>query len=254
MILQTQYQIQTHVQMLLSDELYIMVVEFEPFSLSLSLMATLHLKPLNLSTGIQNSISGERRRPLLSPSIFLSTDPSNVDLHHLRTLLSSTNQSGHRFPDLLPDGSASRPDPKKLAAALRHSFVVVSAFARRNCPLFGDDPPADGERSLWWERLEETMPLTASNGRLVGFGRASSDGGLTAAIHDVAVLPSFQGLGIGKKIVQRIIRVLTNKGIYDVSALCSKEERKNRHAHVQHCLRMANGFGRNGYTTFASEV
>ncbi|KAF3774915.1 hypothetical protein EJ110_NYTH51886 [Nymphaea thermarum] len=187
-------------------------------------MATLHLKPLNLSNGIQNSMSGERRRPLHSPSIFLSTDPSNVDLQHLRTLLSSTNQSGHRFPDLLPDGSATRPDLKKLAAALRHSFVVVSAFARRNCPLFGDDPTADGETSPWWERLEETMPLTASNGRLVGFGRASSDGGLTAAIHDVAV------------------RVLTNKGIYDVSALCSKEERKNHHAHVQHCLGMANGF------------
>ncbi|CAN6469538.1 unnamed protein product [Victoria cruziana] len=187
-------------------------------------MATRHLKPLNLSAGIQNSMSAERRRPLISPPIFLSTDRSNVDLSHLRALLSSTNRSGHYFPDILPDGSAAQPDPAKSAAALRHSFVVVSAFARRSCPLFGDDRTIDEESSPWWYRLEEAMPLSASNGRLVGFGRASSDGGLTAAIHDVSVLPSFQGLGIGKKIVQRIIRVLTNKGIYDISALCSKEE------------------------------
>lgn len=67
--------------------------------------------------------------------------------------------------------------------------------------------------------------MSESNGQLVGFGRAVSDNGLTASIYDVAVIPSLRRLGIGSMIVKRIIRVLTNKGIYDIAALCSEEER-----------------------------
>jgi ribosomal protein S18 acetylase RimI-like enzyme len=42
-------------------------------------------------------------------------------------------------------------------------------------------------------------------GRLIGFGRAISDGAYQAAVYDVAVLPEFQGQGIGKTIVGRIL-------------------------------------------------
>lgn len=35
--------------------------------------------------------------------------------------------------------------------------------------------------------LRRVVPVTAENGMLVGFGRAVSDGGLTAAIYDVVV-------------------------------------------------------------------
>lgn len=41
--------------------------------------------------------------------------------------------------------------------------------------------------------------------QLVGFGRAISDGAYQAAIYDVAVLPEYQGHGIGKKMVQEIV-------------------------------------------------
>jgi Acetyltransferases len=41
---------------------------------------------------------------------------------------------------------------------------------------------------------------------LVGFGRAISDGEYQAAIYDVAVLPEYQGLGIGRLIVQNIVK------------------------------------------------
>jgi len=41
--------------------------------------------------------------------------------------------------------------------------------------------------------------------RLIGFGRALSDGAYQAAIYDVAVLPEFQGNGIGKLIVNSIV-------------------------------------------------
>ena len=41
--------------------------------------------------------------------------------------------------------------------------------------------------------------------QLIGFGRAISDGLIQAAIYDVAVLPSYQGLGIGKQIIEKIV-------------------------------------------------
>lgn len=41
--------------------------------------------------------------------------------------------------------------------------------------------------------------------KLIGFGRAISDGAYQAAIYDVAVNPDYQGNGIGKMIVNRII-------------------------------------------------
>ncbi len=41
---------------------------------------------------------------------------------------------------------------------------------------------------------------------LLGFGRALSDGEYQAAIYDVAVIPCAQGKGIGKLIVQTILK------------------------------------------------
>lgn len=41
---------------------------------------------------------------------------------------------------------------------------------------------------------------------LVGFGRSISDGEYQSAIYDVAVLPEYQGMGIGRLIVQHIVK------------------------------------------------
>ena len=41
--------------------------------------------------------------------------------------------------------------------------------------------------------------------RLIGFGRAISDGAYQAAIYDCAVLPEFQGKGIGTTIIKNIL-------------------------------------------------
>jgi GNAT superfamily N-acetyltransferase len=43
------------------------------------------------------------------------------------------------------------------------------------------------------------------NGRLVGVGRALADGVDCSYICDVALLPSHQGLGLGKQIVARLV-------------------------------------------------
>jgi len=49
--------------------------------------------------------------------------------------------------------------------------------------------------------------------RLVGFGRAISDGVCQAAVYDCAVLPEFQGKGIGKTVVKSILSQLSHCNI-----------------------------------------
>ncbi len=46
--------------------------------------------------------------------------------------------------------------------------------------------------------------------RLIGFGRAISDGEYQGAIYDVAVLPEAQGKGVGRIIIQTILERLAN--------------------------------------------
>jgi len=43
------------------------------------------------------------------------------------------------------------------------------------------------------------------NEKLVGFGRAISDGALQAALYDCAVIEEYQGQGLGKRIIQEIL-------------------------------------------------
>lgn len=49
--------------------------------------------------------------------------------------------------------------------------------------------------------------------RLVGFGRAVSDGAYQAAVYDVAVIPEYQNRGIGSLIMQRILEKISNCNI-----------------------------------------
>ncbi|MBB5349591.1 GNAT family N-acetyltransferase [Desulfoprunum benzoelyticum] len=48
------------------------------------------------------------------------------------------------------------------------------------------------------------------NGRLIGFGRAISDGVYQAAIYDVAVNPEYQGKGVGTVIIKTMQDRLPN--------------------------------------------
>ncbi len=43
------------------------------------------------------------------------------------------------------------------------------------------------------------------SGKLIGFGRANSDGAYQAAVYDCAVLPTYQGKGLGKRIMEEIL-------------------------------------------------
>lgn len=50
-----------------------------------------------------------------------------------------------------------------------------------------------------------TTVFVYHDGRLIGFGRAISDGVYQAAVYDVAIVPEFQGMGLGRTIMTRIL-------------------------------------------------
>lgn len=74
----------------------------------------------------------------------------------------------------------------------------------RRAPLGTRDP-----QKLQWAAENSTTVCTAYFGEdLVGFGRALSDGQYQSAIYDVVVLPEFQGQGVGKAIMEALLRSL----------------------------------------------
>lgn len=167
------------------------------------------LNPRNTIVRAEGIQPSSRRVTL--PPIHVSTNPLDVNVHKLAALLRTTQQNCDQFPEIMDDGSVKPVDPKKLEVALMNSTVVVSVHTRG-----GEEPHA------WFDSLFSGVTTQKS---LVGFGRATSDSSLTASIYDIAVAPSFQRLGIGRKILRRIIRTLRSRGIDDIAALCSKEQR-----------------------------
>ncbi|XP_061340746.1 GCN5-related N-acetyltransferase 1, chloroplastic [Gastrolobium bilobum] len=80
-----------------------------------------------------------------------------------------------------------RRDPEKIRVALEHT-----------------------ESLLWVEQRKTPR-------QPVAFARATGDGVFNAIIWDVVVDPSFQGIGLGKAIVERLIQELLRKGISNIA-------------------------------------
>jgi ribosomal protein S18 acetylase RimI-like enzyme len=55
-----------------------------------------------------------------------------------------------------------------------------------------------------------TAVFVYQDGRLIGFGRAISDDAYQAAVYDCAVLPEFQGRGVGRQIMDAILARLAH--------------------------------------------
>jgi len=55
----------------------------------------------------------------------------------------------------------------------------------------------------------EVTIFVFDNGKMIGFARAISDCVMQAAIYDVALLPEYQGKGIGKMLVEGIMNRLS---------------------------------------------
>ncbi len=74
----------------------------------------------------------------------------------------------------------------------------------------GPEDPAQLERT--WSRSYATV-LAYADGRLVGAGRAISDGEREALIVGVVVLPPYQGLGIGSAIMGALTEAVKGTAI-----------------------------------------
>ncbi|KAI3437467.1 N-acetyltransferase domain-containing protein [Psidium guajava] len=83
----------------------------------------------------------------------------------------------------------------KLAAALKNSYIVATLHSVRNSP--GSDESAQT--------------------KLIGMARATSDHAFNATIWDVLVDPSYQGQGLGKTLVENLIRTLLQRDIGNIS-------------------------------------
>ncbi|XP_051145888.1 serotonin N-acetyltransferase 2, chloroplastic [Andrographis paniculata] len=79
-----------------------------------------------------------------------------------------------------------RRDLEKIRTALEHTDAVV------------------------WAEYEKTR-------RPVAFARATGDGVFNAIIWDVVVDPSFQGIGLGKAVMERTVAALLRKGIRNIA-------------------------------------
>lgn len=84
-------------------------------------------------------------------------------------------------------GWARRPI-RKVRIALQHSFIVLSMWEHRG-----------------------------SFRRLIGFARATSDHAFNATLWDVAIHPDFQGQGLGKAMMEEMIRELRKSDISNIS-------------------------------------
>jgi ribosomal protein S18 acetylase RimI-like enzyme len=63
-------------------------------------------------------------------------------------------------------------------------------------------PPPVLEKAF---RASHTVVFALDEGKLIGSGRAICDGVCQAAVYDVAILPEYQGRGIGRKIMDAIL-------------------------------------------------
>ncbi len=94
-----------------------------------------------------------------------------------------------------------RRPPRKVAAALAHSYMVATLHVHTSVPA-----PSSASASS-----ASAEPVVAS--RLIGLARATSDHAFNATIWDVLVSPDYQGQGLGKALVEQTARRLLSRDI-----------------------------------------
>nr|YP_009395491.1 hypothetical protein [Vertebrata isogona]ARW64562.1 hypothetical protein [Vertebrata isogona] len=83
---------------------------------------------------------------------------------------------------------------KKVKFALENSFLIISIF--------------------YYE---------GTNKRLIGFARVTSDGSFNATIWDVVIHPNFQGNGLGKLLINEVIKELRKHDISTITLFADPE-------------------------------
>ncbi|KAL8161793.1 hypothetical protein V2J09_013282 [Rumex salicifolius] len=107
----------------------------------------------------------------------------NIDVYDLQTLCDKV-------------GWPRRP-LSKLAAALKNSYMVATLHSVIKSPN---------------EEVSEQTPK-----RLIGMARATSDHAFNATIWDVLVDPAYQGQGLGKALIEKLVRALLQRDIGNIT-------------------------------------
>mmetsp|Transcript_18838 Transcript_18838/g.32170 ORF Transcript_18838/g.32170 Transcript_18838/m.32170 type:complete len:265 (-) Transcript_18838:247-1041(-) len=89
----------------------------------------------------------------------------------------------------------------KVEAALRNSYLVCSLVLRITQPSQGSS---------------DTPPQVVSE-ELIGMARATSDHAFNATIWDLLVDPDYQGQGLGKALVEQMVRALLRRDISNIT-------------------------------------
>lgn len=112
----------------------------------------------------------------------------SINKKNLNVYLSINNDINlHELEKLCDAVGWVRRPLKKVKIALENSFLIVSIFYYTN-----------------------------SKKHLIGFARATSDNSFNATIWDVVIHPEFQGKGLGKVLINQIIKQLR---LYDISTI-----------------------------------
>lgn len=86
---------------------------------------------------------------------------------------------------------------------------------------WGNPPSAETHLSLLHNSDEVIIAVSSSDGAVVGFVTALTDGVLAAYIPLLEVRPEFRGQGIGRELVHRVLKLLD--GLYMVDVICDSD-------------------------------
>jgi ribosomal protein S18 acetylase RimI-like enzyme len=107
----------------------------------------------------------------------------------------------------------------KVEAALANSFLVATLTVESgpSTPSSTSASTSGGGGSSSSSSGSSTSTAGTPVGRLIGLARCTSDGAFNATIWDVLVDPDFQGQGLGKALVEGLVRTLLKRQISNIT-------------------------------------
>lgn len=84
--------------------------------------------------------------------------------------------------------------------------------------------PIERDESFYQRALQGSwfMCCGYAGDQLVGFGRVISDGGLHAFITEMIIAPEFQGNGLGRNLLDRLVAHCLAHGVTDIQLFCAE--------------------------------
>ncbi|XP_047329972.1 histone acetyltransferase TAP1 isoform X2 [Impatiens glandulifera] len=148
-------------------------------------------------TDVPSSVEEEEEEAEVLPEEFVLAEKTHPDGSIEQIIFSSGGNVDVYDLEALCDkvGWPRRP-LAKLAAALKNSYMVAALHSVRK------SSPGAAESE---ER------------KLIGMARATSDHAFNATIWDVLVDPSYQGQGLGKALIEKLIRALLQRDIGNIT-------------------------------------